>query len=46
MAFGYERHCPKCKRQMSYEKCAGFVLLVCSCGYTYVLEDSFFVEDL
>ena len=38
MAFGYERHCPKCERQMSYEKCAGFVLFACSCGYTYVLE--------
>jgi len=37
---GYEQHCPKCEGLMSYEKCAGFVLLVCSCGHKYVLEDT------
>ena len=39
MTFGYGRHCPKCEGLMSYEKCAGFVLLACPCGYKYVLED-------
>lgn len=39
MAFGYEQYCPKCKGLVSYKECAGIVLIVCPCGYKYVVED-------